>query len=135
MPSVTLPWVQQLSFKMQSVIFSGLRGPDTGDLRGIKAIVRWLRPATQHNADVTSDYMRVQPMPDWEEVRKELECECSVHYFGHLLHTFQIIGAFHPDPLIAYAARVKYEHMCDLLHLNPETNEQLIARLGPPSDT
>jgi hypothetical protein len=129
MPSVTLPWVQDLPFKMQSVLFSGMRGPDTGDLRGIKAIVRWLRPVTQHNADTSSDYMRVHPMPAWEEVRKELECECTVHYFGHLLHTFQIIAYYHPSAAAQIPAYDMYSKMCELLHLKMESKEDMIERL------
>jgi hypothetical protein len=129
MPSVTLDWVQNLPFKMQSVLFSGLRGPDTGDLRGIKAIVRWLRPVTQHNADQSSDYMRKHPLPGWEDVRKELECECSVHYYGHLLHTFQIIGYKHPDPLTKAQALGFYHKMVDMLHLLPEGEVRMDRRL------
>ncbi len=129
MPSVTLDWVQDLPFKMQSVLFSGLRGPDTGDLRGIKAIVRWLRPVTQHNADHSSDYMRKHPLPNWEDVRKELECECTVHYFGHLLHTFQIIGYKHPDQSIRQQSLNFYTFMTHMLHLNLESKFEMDLRL------
>ncbi len=129
MSSVTLPWVQKLSFKEQSVLFSGLRGPDTHHSPSIKAIVRWLRPVTQVNADPSTDYMRVEQLPAWKDVTKDLEFS-TVHYFGHLLHAMQIIAIHHPDEDIGNQASRFYLNMADLLHLEPEPPERMAKRLG-----
>jgi hypothetical protein len=128
--SVTLDWVQSLPHKMQSVLFSGLRGPDTGHYPNLKAVVRWLRPVTQHNADPTTDYMRNEEMPDWKALQKEIEFT-SFHYFEHLALALEIIAYKHPDELKRNYAWFLYASMIELLHANPETEEQLDARLTP----
>lgn len=129
MTGVTLPWVQALPLKMQSVLFSGLRGPDTHHAPAIKHIVRWLRPATQINADPTTDYMRKEKLPQWETVKKDLEFS-TVHYFAHLMHAMQIIAAYHPDETVKRDALLFYQEMVELLHLNTESTTQMCARLG-----
>lgn len=126
--SVTLDWVQALPFKMQSVLFSGLRGPDTGHYPNLKAVVRWLRPTTQHNADTSTDYMRKEEMPEWKSLQKELEFT-SFHYFEHLALALLIIAYKHPIELRRNYAWFLYSSMIDLLHANPETEEQMDKRL------
>lgn len=127
---VTLLWVRALPFKMQSVLFSGLRGPDTGHYPNLKAVVRWLRPTTQYNADPTTDYMRDEFMPTWKELQKELEFT-SFHYFEHLALALEIVAYKHPQAGPRRFAYNLYKNMVELLHCNPETEEQMDARLGP----
>jgi hypothetical protein len=130
MTAVLLPWVTDLPFKMQSVLISGLRGPDTHQVVALKRVVRWIRAATQNNADPTTDYMKdIGPLPEWSEVQKELEF-CSVHYYAHLMHTLEIIGYMHHDPIGVQHARRLYFEMADALHLVAETRLQLLQRLA-----
>lgn len=126
--SVTLVWVQKLSFKAQSVLFSGLRGTDTHHTPNLKALVRWLRPVTQSNADYSTDYMREEPFPVWDDVKKELEF-VTVHYYAHLMHAIQIVAYHHPEELIRLKAFSFYINMAEHLHLNQESREQMGARL------
>lgn len=129
MPSVTLDWVQELPFKMQSSLFSGLRGPDTGHCPHLKRLVRWLRPATQQDADPTTEYMRAGVLPQWADVKKELEFT-TVHYFEHLLDAVQIVGYRHPRSEMRGQAQLIHLKMVLLLNCQPETEEQFNARLG-----
>lgn len=56
--------------------------------------------------------------------------EMPLHYFSHMMHAFQILGAHHPDTKIALFWLNIYVRMCHALHLWPETAEQLDKRLG-----
>jgi hypothetical protein len=127
--SVTLDWVQALPYKMQSVLFSGLRGPDNGHYPNLKVVIRWLRPTTQHNADPTTDYMRIEELPIWQSLQKEIEFT-SVHYYSHLALALVIIAYKHPVHTTRNYAWGIYVRMIELLHANPETEEQLDKRLG-----
>jgi hypothetical protein len=121
-------WMGKLPWKQQSVILSSLRGPDTNRPINVKKITRWLRGITQNNADPSTDYMKKLELPNLNDLKEELEF-CTVHYFCHLLHTFEIIGEMHPDKEIRIIAKNYYIGLVDALHLNPETKEQLDERL------
>lgn len=56
--------------------------------------------------------------------------EMPLHYFSHMMHAFQIVGAHHPDRTIRDFWWAIYERMCHALHLWPEAPHQLDARLG-----
>lgn len=121
-------WMGELPWKQQSVILSSLRGPDTHRPENIKKVTRWLRAITQNSADSSTDYMKDVGLPEFEALRTELEF-CTVHYFCHLLHTFEIIGYHHPISEIRNLSREYYFGLVNALHLNPETKEQLDKRL------
>lgn len=125
---VVLSWLASLPFKMQSVVFSGLRGPDNHHAPKLKALVRWLRPVTQRNADTCSDYMRTEQLPSWQEIKKEIEF-MSVHYYGHLMKALEIVAYKHPDEVVRKTAYGYYWEMCELLHLPPESESELDRRL------
>jgi len=126
--NVLQDWMGELPWKQQSVILSSLRGPDTHRPENVKKITRWLRTITQNNADSLTDYMKDVGLPNFESLRTELEF-CTIHYFCHLLHTFEIIGYKHPNSEIRNLSRNYYEGLVNALHLNPETNEQMNKRL------
>jgi hypothetical protein len=56
--------------------------------------------------------------------------EMPLHYFSHMMHAFQIIGANHPNEEIRNFWQAIYMRMAHALHLWPETAEQLNDRLG-----
>ncbi|MBI2004187.1 hypothetical protein HYS72_01855 [Candidatus Pacearchaeota archaeon] len=121
-------WMGNLPWKQQSVILSSLRGPDTHRPINVKKVTRWLREITQNCADPSTDYMKKLELPQLNELKEDLEF-CSVHYFCHLLHTFEIIGYTHPDIKIKNIANNYYSGLVDALHLNPENKEQMNKRL------
>lgn len=124
---VLLPWVSALPLKMQSVLLSALRGPDTHHAPHTKRIVRWLRPATQRNADPTTEYMRDAGLPAWADAKSELEFS-SVHYFGHLMEALEIVSHRHPDLGMRFQAWEFYVAMCDLLHVRVEDDRDFERR-------
>ena len=126
---VLLDWMEELTWKQQSVILSGLRGPDTPYCHNIKKIVRWLRGVTQNNADKSHSYMREENLPPLKEIEKEFEFT-TVHYGMHLIHSLEIIGYKHPDKKISKISKDYYVGLTKyFLHLNPETKAQLEKRL------
>jgi len=126
---VLLPWVQELPWKMQSVLISGLRGPDNHHAPYLKAIVRWLRPVTQINADPSTDYMRNEDLPSYNDIKKEIEFT-TVHYFAHLLHALQIVMYHHPLAEVNAVARDYYLQLVEHIHLAPETRFRFRERMG-----
>jgi len=122
-------WMEELSWKQQSTILSSLRGPDSYYSPNIKKISRWMRRITQNNADTSSPYMKNEELPCIRELKKDIEF-CSVHYLIHLLQGLEIVGYNHPDNQVAETAMKYYNDLVNrVLHLNPETKEQLEYRL------
>jgi len=122
-------WMGILPWKQQSVVLSSLRGPDTTYHPNIKKINRWIRSITQNNADMSSHYMKKETLPSIEEIEKEAEF-CTIHYLSHLLGGLEIIGYKHPDKTISNIAQKYYLSLVNrVLHLNPETKDQLENRL------
>jgi hypothetical protein len=61
-------------------------------------------------------------------VAKELEF-CTQHYYSHLMHSLQVVGACHPDVCVGIHASYLYEDMCSLFHLPIESLEHFKERL------
>lgn len=127
--NVLLDWTRELSWKQQSVLLSSLRGPDSHYCPNIKKITKWIRSVLQKDADPSRNYMRQEELPSCKELKKEIEF-CSIHYASHLLHALEIIGYKHHDEKVSSLARDYYRYaVCQILCLNPETEEQLDKRL------
>lgn len=121
-------WMSELSWKQQSVILSGLRGPDNFRPPFTKKLNRWLRKVTQHDADSSTEYMMKVDLPTMEELCSELDYT-TIHYFSHLINALEIIGYKHPDKENRRIANEYYAGLVKSLHLNPETSEQMGRRL------
>ncbi|MCK5321175.1 hypothetical protein KAJ38_01230 [Candidatus Pacearchaeota archaeon] len=126
---VLLDWMCELSWKQQSAVLSSLRGPDNSYSPNFKRINKWMRRITQNDADASSSYMKDEGLPSIEELKRDIEF-CNVHYLSHLLQGLEIVGYNYPDSRVAEAAIKCYEGLVHrVLHLNPETKEQLEYRL------
>lgn len=117
-----LPWIQQ------GVILSSLRGPDDMYSPNTKNINRWIRGVTMENADPSNEYIGQENLPKISELFGELEYKTS-HYLSHLMEALEIIGYKHLSEEIRKTANDYYLGLASLLHLNPETKEQLDRRL------
>jgi hypothetical protein len=125
---VLQPWVMKLTWKMQSILFSSLRGPDQEYLVNIKQVSKWMRSVTQNNADPSKPYMNGIQLPEVEALYKELE-HCPCHFVHHFLDGLAIIAYFHPIEIVAeYAARVHYMCAEELFHFYPEQPEYFKMR-------
>lgn len=120
MSTVCQDWVTELPWKLQSILFSSLRGPDQELLVGIKQFSKWMRSVTQNNADPSKPYMNGIKLPKVEALFKELE-HCPCHFVHHFLDGMAIIAYAHPAPKVAaLAAEVHYACVEEIFHFVPE---------------
>jgi hypothetical protein len=106
---------------MQSILFSGLRGPDHMLFPKIKQVSKWMRAVSQNNADPSKPYMNNIVLPKPEELEKELE-HCFVHFVHHFADALAVIGYHHPNQNTAmYACRLHYYIAEELFHFQPES--------------
>lgn len=120
MKTVVQDWLAELPWKQQSILFSGLRGPDAPNVPHVKAVNRWMRTVTQYNADPSKDYMKQSAQPDLLDVCNELEF-LPVHYVHHFADALAVIAYGHPVMAVAsYAARLHYRIAEELFHFKPE---------------
>lgn len=91
---VVQSWVETMPWKKQSAFFSSLRGPDNRFSPQCKRVVKFLRRASQYDADSTTDYM-VDKEIDFKELERELEF-LPLHYVGHLIEALHLVKVYAP---------------------------------------
>lgn len=96
MSGVTQSWVRALPWKMQSILFSGLRGPDGVRARDVKVVCKWMRASSQKNADPSKPYMQNGRLPDFDDVLGELET-LPCHYVHHFADALRVVAHGHFD--------------------------------------
>jgi hypothetical protein len=128
MSTVLQPWVEGMPWKCQSILFSGLRGPDTGLCPRVKEVSRWMRKVSQEDADPSQSYMAPTALPQPEELEKELEFTTS-HFVHHFADALRCISLWHPDGSVsAYAKSVHHYIADELFHFVPESDAEFIHR-------
>jgi len=128
MSSVLQQWVMELGWKSQSILLSGLRGPDTGSYPAIKKVNRWLRTISQNNADPSKDYMSDDGLPELMSVCDELEW-LSCHYVHHFADSLRVVGLWHPMSSIRDYANELHELIAEeIFHFTAETKEHFRQR-------
>lgn len=143
--SILQDWVQELGLRHQGVLLGAVRGCDTapkGDPS--KHFVRMLRgmilnahcgdpkKAQTYIDDPFGDY-------DWlrtrfDDFRKNLD-HYPHHYVMHVIHAIEIIGYKYPDEIVGAIWLTMYFRLCRGLHVPPEGEEELDARLNADEDT
>src|SRR4051812_48524296 len=96
MSTVVQDWVATLPWKQQSILFSGLRGPDHALHEHVKQVSKWMRAVSQQNADPSKPYMNRIKLPAPEQMEKELE-HSPVHFVHHFADALAVIAYGHPD--------------------------------------
>lgn len=128
-------WVTLAPWKCQSVLLSGMRGPDHALCPHVKEVTRWMRKISQRDADPNESYMapraiHVHGMPTPSDLKKELEFS-SGHFIHHFSQALRVIHVFHPDEDIAdYAGELHYYIARELFHFLPEDASEFIERLA-----
>lgn len=140
-------WLFDLTMQQQSVLVLGCRGPDgIAKFHPTKVLVARYR-ATVLKAAYLGRAMRVDEGDDttfmtmidfsndanWRRVCKEFfEHVDSLphHYYMHLMHGAQIAGYKHPIPIYRDRWTGFYQQCCHDLHLTPETETEMDARLS-----
>jgi hypothetical protein len=136
--SVLHDWVQGLTFQMQALLLTAMRGPDENNkFNAAKAIIRYLRgvvikPAGDWHGMNNNDFM-------WGEFDSFVNYastfwldhdEYPHHFIMHLVHCAEVVGYKHPDTVIASYWKDFYHHACEAFHMNPESMEEMDARLN-----
>ena len=147
--SVVPEWFSTLTMQQQSVLLLASRGPDgVGKDHPCKRLVRVYRGTvflaarygrllslnyTDGEGDTFMDRRSLSDPIEWQGVVRDfLEVHDTLphHYLMHLIHGIEILGYKTPDPGERRRWAVLYELFCDVLHMNPETEEQMDRRLG-----
>lgn len=123
-------WVSNVGLKMQSILLSGLRAPDSETV-AVKKCVRWMRSKCQIDADPgKQQYMKQTEMSlSLIEVAVDEMEYLPCHYVHHLADAFAVIAYHHPDQEVCdYAYRLHYLVAEELFHFVPEPKETFLHR-------
>lgn len=144
--SVQPEWCRKLHLQQQSVLLLAARGPDgVGKVHPCKPVVIAYRgtvlKAAKYNRMLTygekaDTFMSLDVFADdrrWGEAVMTWfahNSDLSHHYLLHFYHGAEICGYKHPDPRFRDRWMEFYFVACEAMHVNPETEEQMDARLG-----
>ena len=139
MSTVLRPWVEAMPWKCQSIMLSGLRGPDTGLCPRVKEVSRWVRRVSQNDADPSQSYMAPAALPEPEDLEKELEFT-TVHFVHHLADALRCVSLYYESGMPGavglhnakavrgYAGRLHAYIADELFHFVPEEDWAFIYR-------
>ena len=141
MPGILQPWVETLGLRHQGVLVSAMRGCDIAPRHDpSKLMQRLLRGAVLEphcgRAVKPVSYIVVEPDPKlwWQTVDAFSGSwdHYPNHYIVHVIHAAEIIGYYGPTDAPVFATRWRdfYFRAVHILHMNPETREQLDTRLN-----
>lgn len=135
--SVVQDWVSELGLRHQGVLMTVIRGCDTAPKHDpSKLLSRCIREVIL-NAFVGDPAKAAtfiekchtdEILTRMRNFRKNLD-HYPHHYVMHLTHAAEVIGYKHPEPIIASLWLNFYKDLCHGLHVNPETEPQMDARL------
>lgn len=132
--SVLQRWVMALGLRHQGVLLTAVRGCDTEPKEGAgKALVRSYRSEVLncHCGDAAKAKTFIEAV-DVDELGRRMVAflknldHYPHHYIAHLMHASEIVGYKRPSEQWAWF----YFKLCKGLHVNPETVDQLDARLN-----
>lgn len=161
MSGVMQPWTESIPFMQQTVLLGAIRAPDNSPKYSpTKMLLRWYRrcillsamdgeiitnPHDSRGGSFTGptfSYVSNARNPDWERALDSFLDDffattdsIPIHFFTHFMHAVEIIGYKHPDKRIRNWWHDFYIRMVHMLHLFPETEEQLDRRLGDNRET
>jgi hypothetical protein len=136
------PWVMDLGLRHQGVLVSAVRGCDTSPKNdATKALTRCYREVIleSYNGNPAKAASFIE-LVDHDELLNRFNnfrknCDhLPTHYVLHFMHAAEIIGYYHPDSSVREDWSWFYFKMCDAMHMNMETKEQLEKRLNAPED-
>jgi hypothetical protein len=136
MPSVIRPWVSDLGNRHQVALLTALRGCDYIQRDNTaRPIVKALRFAIMDMGDETplaeaNNFLCNNLM--WFEMKAFLNDwdRYPVHFLHHLMHACEVVAYKSPDHFMASACKMVYRGLIQNLHVNPETEQQMDARLN-----
>lgn len=131
-------WVCSLTFQMQALLLTAMRGPDENNkYNAAKAIIRYLRgtvikPAGDWHQKNDNDFMwgQYELFYSYADAFWADHDEYPHHFIMHLVHCAEVVGYKYPDKTIAQCWLEFYKNACHAFHMNPETEDQLDRRLN-----
>ncbi|WGL50656.1 hypothetical protein P5P86_11845 [Nocardioides sp. BP30] len=151
--SVLQDWLAELPMMQQTVLLTAVRGPDgLPKYHPTKFVLRWYRrcillsaldgvvlsdPGAVGGGSFTGPAIESFPGMPWRaamdqrvtDYLRSLD-EVPHHFQMHLMHAVEILGYKHPDERIRSWWHGVYLRLVHDMHLWPETEEQMDARLG-----
>lgn len=154
---VQQPWVLEIPFMQQSVLFAAVRAPDgIRKNHPVKVLLRWYRRCVLMSAfenkamtdpfeggggsftgPFTEEHAAVHFCTDvkraWPKVRKMYLShvdELPHHFQLHFMHAAQIIGVHHDNEEIRSWWKEFYLMIVNDAHLHPETDDEMNTRLS-----
>lgn len=141
MNSVLQDWAMELPLRFQGTLLTAVRGCDfeekswtrTGVAfsqgRRITAFIRFcfMNPADPREVDAEEGAFFMSTPPD--PFKPSQFGHLPQHWYTHVMHALEIIGYYHPKPLVKVIAYDLYSKMVHNFHLNVETKEQQWNRL------
>jgi hypothetical protein len=136
--SVLHDWVHELTFQMQALLLTGIRGADgSSKHNAAKCITRYLRgvvlkPAGNWKGINDNDFM-------WGDYDVFLEYtkaffddhdEYPHHFIMHLIHCAEVIGYKYPEERIRGMWYKFYLRACHSFHMRHETHQDMNERLN-----
>lgn len=134
---VLRPWVRKLPLRCQGVILTSIRGCDGAqkedDSKHLSRMIRRavMNPADPRETDKRGGFFGFNPEALETSLRKFFHSldQYPLHYVVHLMHASEVIGYLHPDRDFANFFYLVYRLFVSTLHLNPETEDEMISRL------
>lgn len=141
MTSILQPWIERLGLRHQGVLVSAMRGCDLAPRHDpSKLAQRLLRGAVlePHCGRFVKPVSYIVIEPDIKIWRDTMDAFISSwdhypnHYVMHFIQAVEIIGYHGPvmSPVFADRWFQLYIKTANILHLNPESKEQLDQRLN-----
>jgi hypothetical protein len=131
-------WVAKLGLRHQGVLLTGIRGCDIAPKDDpSKDLSRCIRAAilNTHCDDPKKSVSFIEQCEP-EEISRRIKVFAKNHdhyphhFVMHIVHTIEIIGYYHPDPVTQTIFNNGYVLLCDRMHMHQETRGQLDARLN-----
>lgn len=137
----------ELPLREQGTLLTAVRGCDLASKydedgnvidtpeRRLTAWIRWafMNPADPREVDIPGAFFQSVP-PGWRGRGDRFKASAFGHYplhwVSHVMHALKIIAVRHPERPIKYRADSMYLAFVSMLHLNPETDAQMIERLS-----
>lgn len=131
-------WVCCLTFQMQALLLTAMRGPDENNkYNAAKSIIRYLRgvvikPAGDWHGKNDNDFMwgQFEIFHSYADAFWQDHDEYPHHFIMHLVHCAEVVGYKHPDKMISWYWLNFYKEACHAFHMNPESEDQLDKRLN-----
>lgn len=141
--SVLKPWVMRLGLRHQGVLLTSVRGCDTAPKHDAsKLLARDYRGEILkcHCGNASKAATFIEEPSHEELIKRFLDYRKNLdhyphHYVMHLVHAAEIVGYYHPSVPRRELWNQFYRDLCRGLHVNPETKEELDARLNADEET